>query len=296
MLLMSVLLVSVGLGLVAYGLAAQRLAVAEAPAYVVADDGAITEGGPDLGLVYRALEPLLESAAGVVRRLSPARRLELTRQRIVYAGLEGTLTVEKMLSYRAAAAVGGVLLGLLLGAPGSVPLLLWAAAVGIGTSFVPEVLLSGKAESRQADVGRALPDALDLLALTVEAGLGFEQGLEVVVENTSGPLTGEFSRLLREVELGVPRREALNALRDRTSVPELSAFVVALVQSDQMGIALSDVLKSQAAQVRLKRRQRAKERAAKTPVKILIPVVLGIFPALFVVTVGPGAIAIVQAF
>jgi tight adherence protein C len=239
------------------------------------------------------LEPLLASGGRLVRRLSPSRRILLTRDRIVYAGLEGSLTVEKVFAYKAVASVLGLLLGL-LGGPAQIPTLVWAIALALLASFVPDVVLSSRASARQTAIARALPEALDLLALTVEAGLGFEQALEVVVDNSTGPLTGELTRLLREVELGVPRREALAALRDRTDVPELSSFVVALVQSDQMGIALADVLKTQAAQVRLKRRQRAKEQAAKTPVKILFPVVLGIFPALFVVTVGPGAIQIAK--
>ena len=214
--------------------------------------------------------------------------------RIVYAGQEATLTVEKVLTYKVAAGLAAFGFGLLVGAPAQVPRLVWALVLGVLVSFVPDLLLSSRATKRQTAAARALPEALDLLALTVEAGLGFEQALEVVVDNTTGPLRGEFARLLREIELGVPRRQALAALRERTDVPELASFVVALVQSDQMGIALADVLKSQAAQVRLKRRQRAKEQAAKTPVKILFPVVLGIFPALFVVTIGPGAIKIAE--
>lgn len=222
------------------------------------------------------------------------RRIQLSRDRIVWAGLEGSFTLERLLGYKAAGFVAGGLLGL-LGSPGRVPLVLWALFVAIAASFVPDVLLSSRATARQEKIARALPEALDLLALTVEAGFGFEQAIEVVVDNSEGPLTGELTRLLREIELGVPRRDALAALRDRTDVAELSSFVVALVQSDQMGIALADVLKTQAAQVRLKRRQRAREQAAKTPVKILFPVVLGIFPALFVVTIGPGIINIIDS-
>ena len=141
---------------------------------------------------------------------------------------------------------------------------------------------------------RELPEALDLLALTVEAGLGLEQALEVVVEEGTGPLTVELTRMLREIELGVPRREALGALRERTEVPELSSFVVSLVQADEVGSSVGEALKAQAGQVRLKRRQRAREQAAKTPVKILVPLVLGVFPAIFVVAIGPGALTIAE--
>ncbi|MDP3713087.1 MAG: type II secretion system F family protein [Mycobacteriales bacterium] len=296
--LLPLLLVTLGLGVLAFGLAQQRMSVTAMPDDVDIALGNAALPDPDStprpGVVYRALEPLLASGGSLVRRVSPVRRIQLSRDRIVWAGLEGSFTLEKLLGYKAAGFVAGGLFGL-LGAPGSVPLAVWAGGLAGAASFVPDAVLSSRATERQNQIARALPEALDLLALTVEAGLGFEQAIEVVVDNTTGPLSGELTRLLREIELGVPRRDALAALRERTDVPELSSFVVALVQSDQMGIALADVLKTQAAQVRLKRRQRAREQAAKTPVKILFPVVLGIFPALFVVTIGPGAINIARS-
>ena len=294
------LLAGIGFFLVGWALAKQRLEVTAAPdAIDIALGNAPVDleetAGPQAGIFYRVLEPVLDAGSKLLRRLSPRRRLELTSQRIVLAGREGTLTVEKMLTYKIGAALLALAFGLLTSGPAQIPRVVWALAIAAAASFVPDVILSGRATERQNEIARALPEALDLLALTVEAGLGFEQALEVVVENSSGPLTGEFSRLLREIEIGVPRREALARMRERTDVPELASLVVALVQSDQMGIALADVLKTQAAQVRLKRRQRAKEQAAKTPVKILFPVVLGVFPALFVVTIGPGAIQIAKA-
>lgn len=296
MLTLSLIFVAAGLGIAGAGLAAQRATVtAQATPVDVAlgaDPG--DAPAPEVGLTYRALEPLLAAGGKVVRKLSPQNRIQLTRDRILWAGQESSLTVERMLGYRAGAAALGFLFGL-VGAPGSIPLVVWAIALAVMVSFVPDLILSSRATARQDQIARALPESLDLLALTVEAGLGFEQAIEVVIENSTGPLAGELSRMLGEIELGVPRRDALGNLRDRTNVPELSSFVVALVQSDQMGIALSDVLKTQAAQVRLKRRQAAKEKAAQTPVKILFPVVIGIFPALFVVTIGPGAIDIAEA-
>jgi tight adherence protein C len=291
-LVLSLVLVATGLGLATSGIVAQRLQATAVPdATDVALGVAPSVAAPQAGVVYRALEPVLDLGASAIRRLSPVRRLDLTRRRIVLAGLEGTVTLERVLSYKAAATAIGLSLGL---AAAPSPRLLWALVFAALASFVPDVLLSSRADRRQHEIGRDLPEALDLLALTVEAGLGFEAALDVVVDNTHGPLAGELARLLGEIELGVSRREALAALRERTEVPELSSFVGALVQSDQLGIALGDVLKTQAAQVRLRRRQLARERAAKTPVKILFPVVLGIFPALFVVTIGPGAIEIAR--
>jgi tight adherence protein C len=177
-----------------------------------------------------------------------------------------------------------------------VPLWLWIPFLGLVGLFIPDAILSRKASERQQELGRALPEALDLLAITVEAGLGLEQAIETVCENLEGPLGDELTRLLREIELGVSRREALAALRSRVAVPELSAFVVALIQADQMGVAVADILKVQAAQVRIKRRQRAREQAAKAPVKILFPVIFGVLPSLFIVTLGPAAISIIDSF
>jgi tight adherence protein C len=229
----------------------------------------------------------------VVKRLSPIRRLDLIRCRIVYAGLEARLKTERVLAYKAGAAVAGFLFGL-VASPGKLPGPVGGIVLGVIASFIPDFWLDSKARARQAEIARDLPEALDLLALTVEAGLGLEQGLELLVDNLNGPLKDEINRLLRETGLGVARREALKGLRERTDVPDLSTLVVALIQAGEMGSAIAQVLKVQAEQVRLRRRQRAKEKAAQTPVKILFPVIIGIFPAIFVVTIGPGAISIMQ--
>jgi tight adherence protein C len=245
------------------------------------------------GLAYRVVEPLADLGAQLMRPLSPAARLELTRQRIIYAGLEGKTTVEQILTQKAVAAFAGFLFGLFIH-PHRLPGLLVGIVVGIMASFLPDVLLDSRAQSRQQQIARGLPDALDLLAITVEAGLGLEQALTVVTERLHGPLGDELRRMLREIELGVDRRQALEFLRNRTDVRELSAFIVALLQADELGMAVGEVLRVQSAQVRLVRRQHAREQAAKTPVKILFPVIFTIFPAMFVVTIGPGALRIAQ--
>ncbi|MFP5297946.1 MAG: type II secretion system F family protein [Actinomycetota bacterium] len=219
--------------------------------------------------------------------------MDLIRDRLVYAGLDGRLTAERMAGYKAAAAAFFFLFGL-MGSPIALPTPLWALLLGAAGSIAPDMWLDSKGKERQQKIARDLPEALDLLAISVEAGLGLEQAFGVVTENLTGPLGDEFMRLLREIELGVPRRQALNQLRERTDVSELSAFVVALIQADQVGAPIADVLRVQAEQVRLKRRQRAREKAAQTPVKILFPLIFFIFPALFVVTIGPGAIRIME--
>jgi tight adherence protein C len=283
------LFVAVGCGVVGGGLFASRRAVAEAQVAVAYDEAPTFAPG----LVHRALQPLLDQAARVMRALSPAARVDLIGRRITYAGLDGTMTVENVLVRKALAAAAGGLMGL-VAHPHRLPALLSAVVGAALASFVPDVLLDSKARTRQKQIARDLPDALDLLAITVEAGLGLEQALGVVTERLTGPLGDELRRLLAEIELGVERRQALDLLRRRTDVRELSAFIVALHQADELGIAIGDVLHVQADQVRLVRRQRAREAAAKTPVKILFPVVLTIFPAMFVVTVGPGAVTIMR--
>jgi tight adherence protein C len=291
MVLLAVVFVAAGLGVAGAGLYASRAALAtHAQAALTALDNAPR---PDAGVAYRFLEPLAEASARAVRRLSPARRLELTRQRIVYAGREATLTLEQMLTYKAIAALAGFVFGLFIH-PHQVPGILTGIVLAVLASFVPDVWLDGKAKERQNQIARALPDALDLLAITVEAGLGLEQSLVLVTDRLDGPLGDELNRMIREIDLGVNRRTALEFLRSRTNVRELSAFVVALLQAEELGMAVGEVLRVQAAQVRLVRRQHAREQAAKTPVKILFPVIFTIFPAMFVVTIGPGAIRIAQ--
>lgn len=297
MLVLGALFVILGLGAAAFGLARTRRIVAGTASQIDVALGRAEPPPPgeSLGLVYRAVEPLLVVGGRLMGRVSPKGRVELIRKRLVYAGMEGRVRPERVLGWKAAAAAGGAFVGL-IGGPGALPPVVWSIALGVLFSFMPDVLLSSRGNKRQAEVAKALPQAIDLLAITVEAGLGLEQALEVVCENVRGPLADELARLLREIELGVSRRDALVALRSRTDVPELSSFIVALVQADEMGVAIAEVLKVQAAQVRLKRQQRAREQGAKTPVKILFPMILGIFPAIFVVTVGPGAINIAKNF
>lgn len=239
------------------------------------------------------------SLADFMRRLTPTSiRTELDR-RILLAGLEGRL--DPTLVYLGKA-VGSVLFGLsfalapsVVGAPA-----FWAVpgvVLGVLFGFVsPDLLLSMRADKRQAEIRKTLPEALDLMAISVQAGVGLEQAVAIVTERLPGPLGEELSRFLHEVRLGFSRREALLSLRDRTSCPELATFILSLLQADALGIAIGEVLRTQAAEIRAKRRQVARERAAKAPVRLLFPLIFGILPALFVVILGPAGIQIVKAF
>ena len=161
--------------------------------------------------------------------------------------------------------------------------------------LAPKAWVEKAARERQGVVRKELPDMLDLLAISVEAGLGFEAALEMGARNFSGPLADEVRRALREMELGTSRHDALQAMKRRVDVPELSNFILALTQADQLGMPISRVLHAQAAELRARRRQWAREKAGKLPVKILFPLVLFIFPSIMVVLLGPAAISVLQA-
>jgi tight adherence protein C len=239
------------------------------------------------------------SLADAMRRLTPSSiRTEIDR-RILLAGLEARLDPSLVYLAKAFAAVlfglGFALAPGVIGAPG-----FWALpglALGLLFGFVaPDLMLSIRADARQSEIRRALPEALDLMAISVQAGVGLEQAVSIVTERLPGALGEELSRFLHEIQLGFSRREALVALRERTSCPELGTFILSLLQADALGIAVGEVLKTQAAEIRAKRRQLARERAAKAPVRLLFPLIFGILPSLFVVILGPAAIQIARSF
>jgi tight adherence protein C len=283
---------AVGIVVALSGLVRSR---ATAPAVVasVPDELDTFRAGLDASLSERLLSASGSVAETLVRRLTPSEWHERLRQRIRLAGMEATLEprvvyVGKVLgSLVGLALLGGVAMVLSLAPPLVAAMLL----LGVGGGFVaPDVVLGRRADDRQAELRRNLPEALDLMAISVQAGVGLEQAITVVTERLKGPLGEELTRFLNEVQLGFSRREALQNLRDRNDCPELSTFVLSLLQADALGIAIGDVLKTQAIEIRAKRRQRARERAAKAPVRLLFPLVFGILPALFIVILGPAAI------
>ena len=253
----------------------------------------------DMSLGTRLLSTFGDVSERLVRRAMPTEWHERLRERIRHAGMEATLEpsvvyVGKVLG----AVVGLALLGgvaAVTGQGGVVVVLL--LLLGTATGFVvPDIVLGKRADERQDQIRRTLPEALDLMAISVQAGVGLEQAVAVVTERLKGALGDELKRFLSEVQLGFPRREALQNLRDRNACPELSTFILSLLQADALGIAVGDVLKTQASELRAKRRQRARERAAKAPVRLLFPLVFGILPALFAVILGPAAIQFSSGF
>jgi tight adherence protein C len=243
----------------------------------------------------RVLLPGLFRVGRGLRRFTPASVLDRLDTLLKTAGSPAGWDAERLLAYKVVMSGGLLFAGatltaaLGLGLARSLPITAFAAALGY---YLPEWLLRSQADKRQALIQRHLPDALDLLSITVEAGLGFDAAVQRVSRQVEGPLGQEFHRVVQEMQLGKSRADALRDLGDRTTVPELRGFVLAMVQADIFGIPIANVLAVQARELRIKRRQRAEERAQKIPVKILGPLLIGIFPALMILIMGPAAIQI----
>ncbi|MGH2740424.1 MAG: type II secretion system F family protein [Actinomycetota bacterium] len=228
--------------------------------------------------------------AGLTRWLTPPAYASRVRERLARAG--GRITVERFLALKGAGAVFGALLMLWTASRAPISGPVFGLLVGGAGFLLPDVILERRRSTRAEAIGRALPETLDLMAISVEAGVGLEGALDRAAQEVDGPLGEEYRRVLHEMNLGASRREAFQSLKQRVGVPAMTSFVLALLQADSLGIAVGRVLKTQAAEMRRRRRQNARERAAKTPVKILFPLILGIFPALLIVILGPAAIRI----
>lgn len=246
----------------------------------------------------RVLTPVFERAGQVSRRLSPSGAYERIEHELVLAGSPAGWDTERVFAFKLVMpfVLGGAMFALLLTLDGVELLLLVAGPIvfaGAGW-YAPEWIVRSRARARQQEIQLWLADSIDLLSITVEAGLGFDAALTRVAKNVKGPLGQELYRVVQEIQLGKGRGEALRGLSDRTDVEDLRSFIAAMIQADAFGIPIARVLKVQAREIRIRRRQRAEETAQKLPVKIVFPVVLTIFPALFVVLLGPAAIQIYE--
>jgi tight adherence protein C len=247
----------------------------------------------------RTVQPLQERLVEIGKRLTPDGYSDKVRQKIISAGISSPDAVDRFIAIRVVAmAAMPLLLILVFGVFGLSGLLgLVAAGFVIMLCMLgPDAILDRKIEDRQHQIQVKLPDVLDLLVISVEAGLGFEQALDRTVAAVPGPLTDEFARMLGEVRAGSSRADAMRAMEARCDVPELRSFVLAILQADTFGVSIGPVLRAQADEMRIKRRQLAQEKAQKAPVKMLIPMVFCVFPALFVVVIGPAIINIKDAF
>ena len=245
----------------------------------------------------RTLRPLVARISKMSSRLGSASSTENAEKRLAMAGNPGDLRVTdwmgvKMLVGIAIAAIAFLVFGLLIG---GVVVGLFLGLVGFGIGFlIPEFWLGRRIKARQKLILKMIPDTLDLLTISVRAGLGFDGALAKVVEKLPGPLTDEFRRALAEVRVGKARRDALRDMVPRTNVQPLSNFIGAIIQAEQLGVSISKVLQVQSEQLRIERRQRAEEQAARAPIKMLFPLVGCIFPSLFIVILGPAIISILK--
>jgi tight adherence protein C len=247
----------------------------------------------------RALAPVLGGLTGLGRRFTPAGYVEGVRQKLVSAGQGDQDSLDRFLAIRVLTAVGAPVAALVvwfLSPLGGLGQLMLTGLVAFALFAGPDAILNRKVEERAYELRRKLPDVMDLLVISVEAGLGFEQALDRTTAAVPGALSEEFSRMLGEIRAGASRAEALRALDARTNVAEIRSFVLAILQADTFGVSIGRVLRAQAEEMRIKRRQLAQERAQKAPVKMLIPMVFCVFPALFVVVLGPAALNIADTF
>jgi len=246
----------------------------------------------------RTLRPLAQRLSGATSRVASTSFTQQTEKRLALAGNPGGLRVADWLGIKAVGAIVGAVLFFLLffivGVLG-LPIILRLVMIVIGALFgytIPEFWLGGRVRARQKAILLQIPDTLDLLTISVRAGLGFDGALGKVVEKLKGPLTEEFRRALAEIRVGKARRDALRDIIPRTEVPALTNFIGAIIQAEQLGVSISKVLQVQSEQLRIERRQRAEEMAAKAPIKMLFPLVGCIFPSLFIVILGPAIILI----
>jgi tight adherence protein C len=247
----------------------------------------------------RVFSPVLGGLAGVAQRFTPNGYREQVARKLTLAGTPKNMTVDQILVFKFLGLLSGLLwVPLIFAGLGLGGLFGFAVVVVLwGVSFMgADVFLSRAIETRQHDIAVQLPDVLDLLTISVEAGLGFEQALERTTTAVPGPLSDEFRRMLRETRYGASRAEALRAMDERSDVPELRTFIMAMLQADTFGVSISRMLRSQADEMRIRRRLRAQEQAQKAPVKMLFPLVFCIFPSIFVVILGPAMISLMENF
>ncbi len=243
----------------------------------------------------RILRPILDKLINLSAKIMPAKKKTELARRLQLAGSPSDLSPNEFLLVQYGLALGlGLTAGLALlaaGSPVNKLVLAVVAALVVGL-WLPELYLKNKARAFKEEIQKGLPDVLDLLTVSVEAGLGFDAAIAKVIEKAKGHLAEEFNRVLQEIRMGKPRREALRDLGQRSGVDDLVTFVGAIIQADQLGVSIGNVLRLQSEQMRQKRRQSAEEKAMKAPIKMLIPLVLFIFPTIFIVLLGPAVLEI----
>jgi tight adherence protein C len=247
----------------------------------------------------RVIKPILEGAAGLITRFAPANAVESASHQLELAGRPYNWGPTEFFGFRALAslllAVFAFLLLTVAGQP-VFPMRILGTLIGLALGYLlPSLWLRSKINRRQDEVLKALPDALDLLTICVEAGLGFDMAMAKVAEKWDNELSRAFNRVIQEIRLGKLRREALREMDHNLEVPDITSFVAAVIQADQLGVSMSKVMRIQSEQMRIRRRQRAEEKAHQAPVKMLFPLVFLIFPAIYIVLLGPAVLVVMKS-
>lgn len=251
----------------------------------------------EVPLVTRLTRPVLTELAQLVGRVTPKGQREQIRRRLAAAGNPSGMQVQDFMAFKGLLSIGLPVALFVPSLRSGFPTALLLGAVGFALgSALPDFILKSAIEGRQRQIQKALPDVLDLLTVSVEAGLAFDSAIAKVVEKMRGPLVDEFQRMLQDVRMGMPRRDALKELSARTDVADLNTFISSLIQADTLGVSISKVLRIQSEQMRSRRKQRAEELAMKAPVKMIFPLVLFIFPTVFVILLGPAALQVIDTF
>ena len=260
---------------------------------------AVIEEEMSVSFKNRIVTPLFESISHTVAKLLPSSLTTMVEGKLLRANGFYELSAEQFLGLCGILGLSvAVLVGdfLALSNQSTMKIIGWSL-VGIFFGIVtPFLMLNHKILNREADLQNELPDVLDLLTVSVEAGLGFDGALVKLSEKMKGEMVDEFTRMLHEIRIGVPRRNALRSLAARCNVQDVSLFTSSLIQADQLGVSIAKVLRIQSTDMRERRRQRAEEKAMKAPIKMLFPLVFFIFPALFIVLLGPAALKVIQIF
>jgi tight adherence protein C len=250
-------------------------------------------------ITERVFAPLLEGMTRLSTRVTPQGYREQMERKLVLAGNPSDLEVDHVLVLKLMGTVSGLLwlpLVLLVFQLHGIIALFFIAVFWFGSFMMPDIYISRAIEQRKHDIAVQLPDILDLLVISVEAGLGFEQALERTATAVPGPLSEESRRMLQETRMGASRADALRALDERTQVDDLRTFIMALLQADAFGVSIARILRAQADEIRIRRRQVAQEASQKAPIKMLFPLAVCIFPAVFVVVLLPAVIQIFRNF
>jgi tight adherence protein C len=247
----------------------------------------------------RVIIPLVRRLGEFSARFTPQKAIQDTARRLELAGNPWPIDAATFLAIRFILAVvlGGFLVAVVLISPPSNPNdnFMYIGGATFAGFFLPHLMLTSRITRRQKEIRKAMPDALDLLTICVEAGLGFDAALSKVSEKWENELSLAFARTIREIQLGKVRRDALKDMSDHLGIPEMTSFVAAIIQSEQLGVSMAKVLRIQADQMRLKRRQRAEEEAHKAPIKMIIPMALLIFPTIMIIILTPAALQIANS-